>query len=391
MPPRRSARVARGRGRGRGGRGRGNNEQEVDNEAVVGENNVPNNSAARATAAAGAVPIGAAPVAQAMTFTKRTSLQVEKFDGSGSPTDAADWLRKVEKVMNRCRMTPEDKVFFIPHQLTSLADLWWDGVCEAWPPFRGAITWEVFLEQFRAKYYPETYKDRMSYALNHVQQGSKTVEEYEREFTNIVRFVPSVATNEREKARKFFRGLNARYREVMGRNPPTTYQAAVEEARGMESEIQLTAIQQNRSGSASGTGGDKKRTPHEEGEQEPSQRPPSKKFKQNHHSQSFKPRQSGGQSSSSSRPTELSFMRPVPGQGLMCFKCGKPHRYTECTFSGSCRSCGKEGHMAIVCKKNPDSIIKWQRSTPSGPSPASSRGSAPSVGSSHALQDNFTY
>ncbi|CAN6342693.1 unnamed protein product [Urochloa humidicola] len=147
MPPRRSARVARGRGRGRGGRGRGNNEQEVDNEAVVGENNVPNNSAARATvAAAGAVPIGAAPVAQAMTFTKWTSLQVEKFDGSGSPTDAADWLRKVEKVMNGCRMTPEDKVFFIPHQLTSLADLWWDGVCEAWPHSRGAITWEVFLE-----------------------------------------------------------------------------------------------------------------------------------------------------------------------------------------------------------------------------------------------------
>ncbi|CAN6373084.1 unnamed protein product [Urochloa humidicola] len=122
MPPRRSARVARGRGRGRGGRGRGNNEQEVDNEAVVGENNVPNNSAARATAgavpigaASGAVPIGAALVAQAMTFTKWTSLQVEKFDGSGSPTDAADWLRKVEKVMIGCRMTPEDKVFFIPH------------------------------------------------------------------------------------------------------------------------------------------------------------------------------------------------------------------------------------------------------------------------------------
>ncbi|CAN6342915.1 unnamed protein product [Urochloa humidicola] len=297
MPPRRSARVARGRGRGRGGRGRGNNEQEVDNEAVVGKNNgpeaVPNNSAAGAAAAAGAVPIGAAPVAQAMTFTKWTSLQVEKFDGSGSPTDAADWLRKVEKVMNGCRMTPEDKVFFIPHQLTSLADLWWDGVCEAWPPSRGAITWEVFLEQFRAKYYPETYKDRMSDALNHIQQGSKTVEEYEREFTNIVRFVPTVARDEREKARKFFRGLNARYREVMGRNPPTTYQAAVDEARGMESEIQLTAIQQNRSGSASGTGGDKKRTPHEEGEQESSQRPPSKKFKQNHHSQSFKPRQSG--------------------------------------------------------------------------------------------------
>ena len=73
------------------------------------------------------------------------------------------------------------------------------------------------------------------------------MDEYEREFTNIVRFVPSVARDEREKARKFFRGLNARYREVMGRNPSTTNLAVMEEARGMESEIQLTAIQQSSS------------------------------------------------------------------------------------------------------------------------------------------------
>ncbi|CAN6381803.1 unnamed protein product [Urochloa humidicola] len=390
MPPRRSARVAHGRGRGRGdrgrGRGRGNNDQEADNEAVVGENNGHDQSAAAGgTAAAGATAAGAVPVAPAMTFTKWTSPQVEKFDGSGSPTDAADWLRKVEKVMDGCRMTPKDKVFFIPLQLTSLADLWWDGVRDAWPPSRGPITWEIFLEQFRAKYYPESFKDRMSDALNHIQQGSKTVDEYEREFTNIVRFVPSVARDEHEKARKFFRGLNAWYREVMGRNPPTTYLAAVEEARGMESEIQLTVIQQNRSGSVSGTGGDKKRAPHEEGERESSQRPPFKKFKQNHNTQSFKPRQSGGQSSSSSRPAEFPFMHPVPGQGLKCFKCGKPHHASHCTFSGTCRTCGKDGHMAIVCKRNPDSIIKWQRSSPSVSSPASSRGSAPSVGGSHGV------
>lgn len=253
------------------------------NQNVGAENNVDGEvaeqSAARVVAAA-----NVAPVVPAMTFTKWTSLQVEKFDGSGSPTDAADWLRKVEKVMDGCRMTPDDKVFFVPHQLTGLADLWWDGVREAWPPARGAITWEVFLEQFRAKYYPESFRDRMSDALNHIQQGSKTVDEYERDFTNIVRFVPSVARDEREKARKFFRRLNARYREVMGRNPPTTYLAAAKEARGMESEIQLTAIQQNRYGNVGSTGGHKKRAPQEEGERESSQRPPFKKFKPNQNS-----------------------------------------------------------------------------------------------------------
>ena len=60
------------------------------------------------------------------------------------------------------------------------------------------------MEQFRAKYYLDSFKEKMNDALNHIQQGDKTVDEYERDFSNIVRFVSSVASDEREKARKFF-------------------------------------------------------------------------------------------------------------------------------------------------------------------------------------------
>ena len=83
-------------------------------------------------------------------------MRLDTFDGSGMPTDAADWLRKKEMVL------------FIPHQLTGQADIWWVGVCDAWTPARGAITWEVFLVQFRAKYYLDSFKNKMNYALNHI-------------------------------------------------------------------------------------------------------------------------------------------------------------------------------------------------------------------------------
>ena len=76
-------------------------------------------------------------------------------------------------------------------------------------------------------------------------------------------------------------------------------------------------------------------------------------------------------------------MRPVPGQGLICFKCGKSHRASECSFSGTCNTCGKEGHISMVCKRNPNCIIKWQRlgsSSTRSTLVASSRGSAPTVG-----------
>ena len=64
--------------------------------------------------------------------------------------------------MVACRMTAEEMVLFIPHQLTGQADIWWVGVCDAWTPTRGAITWEVFLVQFRAKYYPDSFRDKMN-------------------------------------------------------------------------------------------------------------------------------------------------------------------------------------------------------------------------------------
>jgi hypothetical protein len=393
MPPRRSTHVAaRGRGR-RGGHGRGNANQEIDHEQAHQENDeveleVEHSVASRG--AAGGVPAGAmAPngLVHAVTFPKWMSMRLDTFDGSGTPTDAIDWLRKMEKAMAACRMSGEEMVLFIPHQLIGQADIWWLGVCDAWTPARGAITWEVFLTQFRAKYYPDSFRDKMNDALNHTQQGDKTVDEYERDFSNIVRFVPSVVSDEREKARRFFKGLNARYREVMGRNPPVTYLTSVEEARGMETQFLLTKLQQRRTGSVGNTASDQKRVHQEGGEL--SQQPPFKKPKTNQsfqQSQTARPKQSGAQSSLGQYAMNSSVMRPIPGQGLICFKCGKPHRASECSFSGTCRTCGKEGHVTIVCKKNPNCIIKWQRSnsTPAGPSSgASSRGSAPSVNALH--------
>ncbi|KAJ1256807.1 hypothetical protein BS78_K304000 [Paspalum vaginatum] len=148
----------------------------------------------------------------------------------------------------------------------------------------------------------------------------------------------------------------------------------------MESEIQLTTLQKSRSGSASSTGGDQKRAQQEGGEH--SQPPPPKKSKPNqqfHQPQSFKSKQPGGQSSSASRPMGSQFLRPVPGKGLICFKCGKPHHSSECHFTRVCNRCGKDGHMSIVCKRNPDSIIKWQKYIASSVPSGSSHGSVPSV------------
>ncbi|CAM0952700.1 unnamed protein product [Alopecurus aequalis] len=53
--------------------------------------------------------------------------------------------------------------------------------------------------------------------------------------------------------------------------------------------------------------------------------------------------------------------KPKKGNGLICLKCGVlGHRPFDCTYIGVCRRCG-QGHMERVCKKNPDSIIRWEQ------------------------------
>jgi hypothetical protein len=161
-------------------------------------------------------------------------MKLEKFDGSGTPMDAGSWLRSMQKYMDATMITPEDRVVYVDFQLKGLADVWWEGVRAAWTPAHGPPTWDVFVQQFTAKYYPSSFKEKMDVALRNIKQGSKTIDEYETEFSNIVHFVDHINQNEGEKARRFFEGLNSSYRHAMAVNRPNVYFTVVEQARALE-------------------------------------------------------------------------------------------------------------------------------------------------------------
>uniref|UniRef100_A0ACD5U8Q8 Uncharacterized protein n=1 Tax=Avena sativa TaxID=4498 RepID=A0ACD5U8Q8_AVESA len=257
--------------------------------------------------------------------------------------DAASWLSTMEKYMAAMELPSHKRVLFVAFNLKGLADDWWSGVRAAYP---GELTWAVFVQQFTDKYYPETFKEEMSEKLKTIKQGKLSIDEYEAEFSKMVLFVDHVKHDEAAKARAFFRGLNSRYREVMSARPANDYLSMVKQARGMELEVRLTAAEEGRTGGSSGTGGDQKGG-YRGVSGSNTQRPPFKKFKGNHRpQQTTKFKQSSSQSSlvprfSSSTPS----FRPVPGQGMICFKCGEGHRASECTWTGECYHCGRPGHI----------------------------------------------
>jgi hypothetical protein len=283
----------------------------------------------------------------------------DTFNGVGSPVVAADWLRIMERRLEVMQVQPTQKVMFATIQLKGNADIWWENVRSSLPPEHGTPTWEFFQTQFIEKYYPDSYVERMENALSKLKQGNKSIQDYETEFNDIVRFVPKVVGDDKQKARRFKDGLEQQYRVVLSAAGSSSFASLVEKAKKIEFELQNgsplgTSSPHGGPSNFSNSDGNQKR---EFGDASKSYRHFGKKPKYvQSTSQSFKAKSQ--KMSSSTGPCVL--YRPVPGQGMMCFKCGEGHRSNECNWSGVYNGCHKNGHMERVCKLNPASIIKWQ-------------------------------
>ncbi|CAA0825192.1 Unknown protein, partial [Striga hermonthica] len=57
-------------------------------------------------------------------------------------------------------------------------------------------TWEMIKQLIREKYYPTYYRAEMERQFLSLQQGTRTVDEYEREFTRLAAFVPDLVRTE---------------------------------------------------------------------------------------------------------------------------------------------------------------------------------------------------
>ena len=106
---------------------------------------------------------------------------------------------------------------------------------------QGLVTWEVFVDQFRTKFYSDSFLERTEQSLLTFVQGKMSVAECETGFNNLVHFVPAVANDDWEKAKRFRRGLNQEYRHVLGATGLCDFSSVVEQARGMELERDLSS------------------------------------------------------------------------------------------------------------------------------------------------------
>ncbi|CAA0808206.1 Unknown protein, partial [Striga hermonthica] len=112
----------------------------------------------------------------------------KKFSGQGDPRIVDEWIQGLEFIFEVMDCPDRYRVICAQLQLTGDARLWWNAYWSMRPGEKAGCTWDMFKDLVREKYYPSYYRAEMERQFLALQQGTRTVDEYEREFTRLAAF-----------------------------------------------------------------------------------------------------------------------------------------------------------------------------------------------------------
>ncbi|CAA0829976.1 Unknown protein, partial [Striga hermonthica] len=144
---------------------------------------------------------------QATVVAQFRDYQPEKFSGQGDPRIVDEWIQGLEMIFEVKDCPDRYRMLCAQIQLTGDARLWWNAYWSMRPGEKEGCTWDRFKELIREKYYPSYYRADMERQFLALVQGTRSVDEYEREFTRLGAFVPDLVDTEAKRAHRFTDGL----------------------------------------------------------------------------------------------------------------------------------------------------------------------------------------
>jgi hypothetical protein len=129
------------------------------------------------------------------------------FSQAKDPTEAEDWLKRVEKKLVIAQCTDREKVLFAVHQLFGTAANWWETYCNTHADV-DSITWNEFKASFRNHYVPRGTMKLKKKKFADLKQGGMTVNEYLNSFIQLSRYASDDINTDKKKQDMFLNGLN---------------------------------------------------------------------------------------------------------------------------------------------------------------------------------------
>ena len=134
---------------------------------------------------------------------------IEEFHGTNmEESDKAEfWLEKLQRILEEVRCLPDQRVSCAVSLLQSEAYDWWKLVLQI-PRIPNPMTWEFFVQEFKAKYVTEMYRESKWKQFLNLKQRNLSVAEYEKEFSHLGKYAPELVLTEAFQCRQFEDGLH---------------------------------------------------------------------------------------------------------------------------------------------------------------------------------------
>ncbi|KAK8944848.1 hypothetical protein KSP39_PZI007980 [Platanthera zijinensis] len=131
------------------------------------------------------------------------------FLGTGTPSQAKDWLSRVKRVLIATETEEWQKTTIATILLDGDARLWWEGLELHHLGGRQLtdISMGEFLRLFLARYLPSAQRILMENEFQKLRQGDSSVDEYLHEFTRFGHYASSSMADEERKTNRFYEGL----------------------------------------------------------------------------------------------------------------------------------------------------------------------------------------
>ena len=117
------------------------------------------------------------------------------------------------KVFDGLGVAEDLKVGLATYLFDGEADHWWESVERMRDII--ALTWGEFDQIFQDKYFSESVRDGIKADFLALRQGSTTMVEYERRFTELSRYAMEFISTEANRAKRFEQGLKLAIREKL--------------------------------------------------------------------------------------------------------------------------------------------------------------------------------
>ncbi|CAA0834112.1 Unknown protein, partial [Striga hermonthica] len=167
----------------------------------------------------------------------------EKFSGQGDPRIVDECVQGLEIVFEVMNCPDRYRMLCAQIQLTGDARLWCHAYWSMRPGEKDGCTWDQFKELIREKYYPSYYRADMERQFLALTQGTRSVDEYEREFTRLGAFVPDLVGTEAKRAHRFTDGFRPAVRHNIIGHGVQTYACTVAIAQEVDASIRREAAQ----------------------------------------------------------------------------------------------------------------------------------------------------